>query len=376
MPQFHALRSYKNNGGGLLSQQRKAVSGSVVSSVIVEAKSQPAQLVEQETQRQQAVPQNVALQPRGALLLPPGVAKTRTTRNLQQTTGTLRPPDPSTTGVQIKHITQNLQMLQQGTNLPVPVQQPDRYVSLSLPVRYSQVRTQSLRAIAFVARGKSVLIIPGKRHRTRETDALSVHATHHLSIHLRHSLMLLATICIFAFCMFTLTPLNPTQQGIFSQRWVATQRGWDINGPQDTQDTQNTTVQGPYGSEEYYRSLARADALKYGISPYYYERQIQQESHFDPNARSEVGAIGIAQFMPFTAAEYGFDPRDPVAALDGGARFMGDLNNRFNGDYRKALAAYNAGPGAVDVAVASCGAAWLSCMDGQPQAYVYIIMGY
>jgi Soluble lytic murein transglycosylase and related regulatory proteins (some contain LysM/invasin domains) len=373
MPQFHTLRSYKNNGGGLLSQQRKAVSGSVVSSVIVEAKSQPAQLVEQETQRQPAVPQNVAIQPRGALLLPPGVAKMRTTRNLQQTTGTLRPQDPSTTGVQIEHITRNLQMMQQGTNLPVPVQPPDRYVSLSLPVRYSQVRPQSLRAIAFVARGKSVLIIPGKRQRTRETDALSVHATHHLSIHLRHSLMLLATVCIFAFCMITMTPLNPMQQGVFSQRWVDTQKSWDINSPQSAQ---SATVQGPYGSEEYYRSLARADALKYGISPYYYERQIQQESHFDPNARSEVGAIGIAQFMPETAREYGFDPTDPVAALDGGARFMSNLNSMFNGDYRKALAAYNAGPGAVDNAVASCGAAWLSCMDGQPQAYVYIIMGY
>ena len=121
--------------------------------------------------------------------------------------------------------------------------------------------------------------------------------------------------------------------------------------------------------------MARADAEEYGISPDLYQRQIQQESHFDPNAVSWVGAVGIAQFMPATAASLGFDPSDPVAALKGGARLMSSLSDSFGGDYAKALAAYNAGSGAVDVAVSNCGASWLSCMDPQAEAYVYIIMG-
>lgn len=354
MPQFHTLRSYKNNGGGLPYQQRQAVAGSVVSSVIVEEERRPARpLLGQEMQRSHAVPDRSS--PRGALLLPPGAAKTWTTRNLQPKTEHVQPKDPSTTGLEIKHVNRGLQLIDQQRALP----------------QYPQMRTRSLRTIAFaIQSNKAVLIIPGDRRRTRETDELSLSSTRHLSIHLRHLLMLTAAACIFLFCMLTLTPLSQSTQVIFASRMVKTQSAWDIAGPQ------GGTVQGPFGTEAYYRALADADAIKYGISPYYYERQIEQESHFDPDARSIPGAIGIAQFMPATAQEYGFDPHDPVASLDGGARFMRDLNNMFNGDYRKALAGYNAGPGAVDNAVVSCGVVWLSCMDGQPQAYVYIIMGY
>jgi soluble lytic murein transglycosylase-like protein len=96
--------------------------------------------------------------------------------------------------------------------------------------------------------------------------------------------------------------------------------------------------------------------------------QIYAESNFNPFARSPAGAQGIAQFMPGTAVAYGLrDPFDAVAAIDAQAHLMHDLLSRF-GSVPLALAAYNAGPGAV----ADCG-----CVPAYPetQAYVAKILG-
>ena len=124
-----------------------------------------------------------------------------------------------------------------------------------------------------------------------------------------------------------------------------------------------------------YRSMARAAAARYGINPNLYERQIQQESGFNPNARSGVGAIGIAQFMPATAASMGVNPYDVASSLDGGARLMAQLSSQFGGNYAKALAGYNAGPGAVQSAVSRGGAAWISYLPYETQHYIRVIMG-
>ncbi|GCE15691.1 lytic transglycosylase domain-containing protein [Tengunoibacter tsumagoiensis] len=124
-----------------------------------------------------------------------------------------------------------------------------------------------------------------------------------------------------------------------------------------------------------YESVARAAALRHGISPDLFVRQIQQESGFNPNARSSVGAIGIAQFMPGTAAALGVNPYDPNSALDGAARHMADLSRMYGGDYAKALAAYNAGPGNVNAAVNAGGANWLAYTPAETQHYVHTIMG-
>jgi soluble lytic murein transglycosylase-like protein len=121
--------------------------------------------------------------------------------------------------------------------------------------------------------------------------------------------------------------------------------------------------------------LAQQDAIKYGISPVYYVRQIYAESGFNPNAYSPAGAIGIAQFTPSTAAAMGVNPYDPVSSLDGGARYMARLSNSYGGDYAKALAAYNAGSGTVNNAVSRGGANWLSFMPYETQAYIQKIMG-
>jgi soluble lytic murein transglycosylase-like protein len=76
--------------------------------------------------------------------------------------------------------------------------------------------------------------------------------------------------------------------------------------------------------------------------------QLYAESGFNPFARSPAGAQGIAQFMPATARAMGLaDPFDADRAIDAQARLMRDLLRRFGGRLALALAAYNAGPGAV-----------------------------
>jgi soluble lytic murein transglycosylase-like protein len=91
-----------------------------------------------------------------------------------------------------------------------------------------------------------------------------------------------------------------------------------------------------------------AAATSNGIDPALLKGLVQQESGFDPNARSGAGAVGLTQLMPGTAAALGVtDPTDPAQSLQGGARYLREQLDRFGGDERLALAAYNAGPGAV-----------------------------
>ncbi len=88
-----------------------------------------------------------------------------------------------------------------------------------------------------------------------------------------------------------------------------------------------------------------------GLPPEFLAATLLQESAFDPRALSAAGAIGIAQFMPETAAGAGIDPHDPFAAIGGAAALLGSYERAYNAIYANpftaALAAYNAGPGAV-----------------------------
>jgi len=102
-----------------------------------------------------------------------------------------------------------------------------------------------------------------------------------------------------------------------------------------------------------YGELAASYAREYGLNPEIFVRQMMQESGLNPDAVSPKGAVGIAQIMPDTARDPGYgvtpitDPRDPDEALRFGAELMRAMLDEFNGDYGLALAAYNAGPGAV-----------------------------
>jgi soluble lytic murein transglycosylase-like protein len=95
-----------------------------------------------------------------------------------------------------------------------------------------------------------------------------------------------------------------------------------------------------------YLQMARDAARRHGVPEDLFLRLVNQESRFNPKARSHKGAIGLAQLMPFTARALGVDPHDPYQNLDGGARYLAEQYREFK-SWRLALAAYNAGPGAV-----------------------------
>ena len=91
---------------------------------------------------------------------------------------------------------------------------------------------------------------------------------------------------------------------------------------------------------------ARAIAARHGVPSDLFLRLVQQESGWNPNAKSVKGALGLAQLMPQTARELGVNPLIPEQNLEGGARYLRTQYETF-GSWRLALAAYNAGPGAV-----------------------------
>lgn len=102
---------------------------------------------------------------------------------------------------------------------------------------------------------------------------------------------------------------------------------------------------GSYKGE--YLQVAKDLARKHGIPEDLFLRLVQQESGWNPSAVSPKGATGLAQLMPATAKKLGVDIDDPHQNLEGGARYLKMMYDKF-GTWKLALAAYNAGPGAVE----------------------------
>ena len=112
----------------------------------------------------------------------------------------------------------------------------------------------------------------------------------------------------------------------------------------DEEDTAIPRYAGRYAGP--WLEVARAAARRHGIPEDLFLRLVTQESGWNPEALSHKGAYGLAQLMPGTARRLGVNREDPAQNLSGGARYLKQQYDAF-GSWRLALAAYNAGPGAV-----------------------------
>ncbi|PYQ29311.1 MAG: hypothetical protein DMF56_13670 [Acidobacteria bacterium] len=146
------------------------------------------------------------------------------------------------------------------------------------------------------------------------------------------------------------------QLALFDQKWISTQKwseGESVPHPHepffDEVRRINHAIRASFFAEEIpYGQLIHEKAVKYKVDPALVAAVIEQESRFRPHAKSAVGARGLMQLMPRTGRWMGArNLNDPEQNIDAGVKYIKYLSERFNGDLRKTVAAYNAGEGNV-----------------------------
>lgn len=114
-------------------------------------------------------------------------------------------------------------------------------------------------------------------------------------------------------------------------------------------ENETSSINSTYASKSQLISMINQVAQKHGVDEKLVQALINQESGFNPNAKSKVGAIGLMQLMPSTAKAMGVkNPYNAAQNVEGGVKYLKSMLNKYNGNIILALAAYNAGPGAVD----------------------------
>jgi soluble lytic murein transglycosylase-like protein len=133
------------------------------------------------------------------------------------------------------------------------------------------------------------------------------------------------------------------RDGTAEVQWVEPAGDAGVEAMPGLPDSAITLVSAPRVPEAWRASLQSA-ADHYRLSPDLLAALVWQESRWHATALSRKGAVGLAQLMPATARQLAVDPRDPNANLAGGAHYLRQLLDQFDGDIERALAAYNAGP--------------------------------
>jgi soluble lytic murein transglycosylase-like protein len=140
------------------------------------------------------------------------------------------------------------------------------------------------------------------------------------------------------------------RQGSGAANWVvvspASDQTVDQNGEPIVPSYAYTNVNPAPVPLQFAAALTQASVAA-NVSPTLLASLVWQESRWNPQAISRKGAIGLAQLMPATARNLGVNPNDPIQNLAGGARYLRQLLDQFDGNVEKALAAYNAGPARV-----------------------------